>query len=459
MKRIKIALIILIVLLATAVGIYFLADYFSDKDAAKSAEEAAKLIIFDFDENGSTKLDIQNESGNYIMNYKINDGWKMDGEIDFEANSNTAINICTAMASLTAERIIEDTDTAKYGFDNPIKLTVTAYGIDYTLYVGGVTPTNENYYVMKEGSDYIYTIDYSTGLILSANKNSLKSEYIADYLASEVDYFALWKGKESDENILFSMTKQADDTWHMDKPYNDDSVYNSDISAFIDNAIRDKVYSFGPENCTDADYKTYGFDNPQFVFEMSAGDKHTKVIFGDYTNNDTEMYGLFVDTKQVVTFYKDNVAILGYDTINMMNAAVYTPGIDTISKINVTMSDTDVELEIDEANEKYTVNGNEIDNNNDELYNDFLHFFSSFNNAVFESINKDDSPTGEAEVIINYTLTDGTVATIEYIPVPGEDSKTYWVVKDGEYTGFIVRKKVVANIAACYKDLEASLEK
>lgn len=454
MKRIRAALIVMVILIAATLGIYFAASYFSNKNSEKEAEEAEKLIIFDFDENASTNLKIHNESGDYEMQYTQSGGWTMTEETDFEVNSNTAINICTAMASLKATKIIEDGDTAKYGFDTAIDLTVTANGNDYTLHVGDSTPTNESFYVMKEGSDSIYLIDYSTGIILCATKDSLKSQYIADYNANEVEHFALWKGSENDENILFSMSKDENNKWHMDKPYKDDSVHSSDVNTFINDAIRDKIYNFIAENCQESDYEKYGFDDPQFVFEISGNDTYKKVIFGDCINNDTEMYGLFTETGQVVTFYKNTVSVLGYDTSDMMNKYIFCKNLSEVSSVSITLPEGSAELELNETDSKYTFNGKEIDISDEDINMAYFNFFDSFNNAYFESIDKETEPSGDSEVTVEYTLSDGTVTKLEYIPVPGEDSNTYWVMKDGEYTGFIVRKKVVANISSAYEALE-----
>ena len=224
MKRIRIVLIAMVILVAAAIGIYFIAVNFNEKKKEKEEAENAKLVLFDFDGDACTKLEINNESGNYVMEYTQANGWMMTNSEDFDANSNTASYICTYMSDLKAEKIIEDTDTGKYGFDDPIKLTVTSNGTPYTLLVGDATPTNENYYVMKENDDNVYLIDYAKGVILHATKDSLKSVYLANFLGTEIESLALWKGGETDGNILFSMNKNDDGTWQMDKPYKDNSV-------------------------------------------------------------------------------------------------------------------------------------------------------------------------------------------------------------------------------------------
>lgn len=455
MKRIRITLITMVVLIAAAIGIYLIVNGIAEKNKKKAAEEASKLVIFDFDANASTNLKIHNESGDYEMAYNQSEGWKMTSEVDFEANSSTASSICAYMASLTAQKIIEDTDTDKFGFSDPSIVTVTSNGKDYTLKVGDPTPTNESYYVMKEGSDNIYLIEYMSGVILSATKNSLKNTYMADFLSTEVEHFALWKGGESDENILFSMNIKDDKTWYMEKPYKDDSVYTSDVDTFINDCIRDTIYTFGPEHCPESDYEKYGFDDPQYVFEISGKGKYVKVIFGDLLNDDAEMYALLAETGQVVTFQTNAVETLKYDTSDMMSNNIYKKEIDKIKSISVSMPEHTAEVEIDSANGKYKIDGVEIDNNNEEIYKAYFNFLTSVNSAYFESVDRSAKPSGESEVTVKYALTDGTETTIEYIPIPGGDSNTYWAMMNGEYTGFIVRKKIVANISKTYEALEA----
>lgn len=114
MKRIRIVLIAMVILVAAAIGIYFIAVNFNEKKKEKEEAENAKLVLFDFDGDACTKLEINNESGNYVMEYTQANGWMMTNSEDFDVNSNTASYICTYMSDLKAEKIIEDTDTGKY---------------------------------------------------------------------------------------------------------------------------------------------------------------------------------------------------------------------------------------------------------------------------------------------------------------------------------------------------------
>ncbi|MCM1226533.1 MAG: DUF4340 domain-containing protein [Clostridium sp.] len=455
MKRIRIALIIMVVLVAAALGTFFIFNSAAEKNKKEAADEQAKLVIFDFDSEAVNSIKIHNESGDYEMQYSVSDGWLPVNDIDFDLNESMLTSICTNMSSLTAQKIIDYNDMSKFGFNDPIIITVKSNEKDYTLKVGDVSPTNDGYYVMKEGSDSIYLIDSFTGLILTAIKDNLKSEYMADFLPANVEAFTLWRGGESDENVLFSLKIDESGTWYMDKPYENHTVYTTSVDTFINDCIRDKIYSFGPENCPESDYAKYGFDDPEFVLEISGHGKHVKVIFGDLFNDNTEMYGLLADNGQVVTFELQKLSTLSYTTADLMSKEIYQNELNKIKNVIVSMPDDTADIEIDTAQSKYKVNGTDIDIEDDKLNTVFFDFLASFNNANFESIDKDAEPSGEAEVTVRYTLSDGTETTVEYIPVPGEDSNKYWAMINGEYTGFIVRKKVVAAISTTFEALKS----
>lgn len=455
MKRIRIALIIMVVLVAAAFGTFFIFNSAAEKNKKEAADEQAKLVIFDFDSEAVNNIKIHNESGDYEMQYSVSDGWLPVNDIDFDLNESMLTSICTNMSMLTAQKIIDYDDMSKFGFNDPITITVRSNEKDYTLKVGDVSPTNDGYYVMKEGSDSIYLIDSFTGLILTAKKDSLKSEYMADFLPANVESFTLWRGGESDENVLFSLKMNESGAWYMEKPYKNHTVYTTSVDTFINDCIRDKIYSFGPENCPESDYAKYGFDDPEFVLEISGYGKHVKVIFGDLFNDNTEMYGLLADNGQVVTFELQKLSTLSYTTADLMSKEIYQNELNKIKNVIVSMPEDTADIEIDTAQSKYKVNGTDIDIEDDKLNTVFFDFLASFNNANFESIDKDAKPSGEAEVTVRYTLSDGTETTVEYIPVPGDDSNKYWAMINGEYTGFIVRKKVVAAISTTFEALKS----
>lgn len=455
MKRIKLAIIILLAVLVASAGIFCVAYYFNDKSEKEAAAEEEKLKMFEFDEEAVDKIEINNDGGQFIAEYISGTGWRLTNNDEFEVNDALIASMAANMCELKAVKILEDKDPSKYGFDNPVKVTCYIGDQAHTVIVGDSTPTYENFYAMKENDDNIYLIEFLKGSILAADKNALKQTYIYPYMSYDIDHFALWEGSETDENILFSMNKDSDDNWSMDKPYNDKSVYYTQVDAFLTDSSRDEVSSFVQEGCDESEYSRFGFDNPQYVFEISAGDEYTKIIFGGPTEDGKEIYGLFTESGQVVTFIPNEIALLNYNTLDMMNTTVFSTDISNVANVTLNINGKNVILDMSGGENAYMVNDVNVSKLGDEAKNAFVTFYNSFNNAYFESVERAASPSGDPEITIDYVETNNIVTKLEYIPT--EDSDEYYVIKNGEYTGYTVTGEIIKAITGSYDKLMTTI--
>ncbi len=455
MKRIKLALIILAIILVVATGIFGVSYYFKDKSEKEAKAEEDKLTMFEFNEDDVKKIEINNESGQYVLEYISGKGWQLTNTDEFTLNDTIAASIVAKMSELKAIKILDDTDKSKYGFDNPTKITSYIDDTEYTIYVGDTTPTYENFYAMKENDDKIYLIEYASGIIFDSSKDNLKDVSIYNYLSYDVDHFALWKGAETDENVLFSIDMDNEGNWTMEKPSKGADVDLVQIDEFLTDSAKDEIYSFVQENCSESDYSKYGFDDPQYVFEISSGDDTTKVIFGDETS-EGEIYGLFTKNGQVVKFIPSEISLLNYSTLDIMETSVFSSDIDSVNEVEVTISGKTMLMDMSAGETAYKLDDVNVSEFSEEAKSAFISFYDSFNNSYFESEAKDASPSGDAEVVVKYALKSNVVTVIEYIPVP--DSDEYYVMKDGKYTGFTVIKEIVDNINKAYNNLTDTIK-
>lgn len=455
MKRIKIAIIILLAVLVAAGGI-FLVAYNVKKQADKEAQEKEdKLNMLEFNSDDAEKIEITNENGHYTVEFITGEGWQLTDDSKFELNDSVIASITSNMANLKAEKILNDKDKSKYGFDDPIKITCYANDTPYTVLIGDPTPTYDNYYAMKENDDTIYLISYASGLILDVNKDSLKQTYIYQYNSYDIDHFAVWNGKQTDENIRFSMSKDSNDNWTMDKPMRDSTVNYVQIDEFLTDSAKDQIYSFVEENCTEADYSKYGFDNPKYVFEISAGDKSKTVIFGAEKSGD-ELYGLFVESGQVVTFMMNELSMFNYHTLDMIETNIFSADMESVSTVTVTIDGKEVTLNLSGGESEYKLNDVNISEKGEEAKSAFTTFYNSFNNASYESEALNAEPSGDTKISVEYSSQDGIVTNVSYIPVP--DSDKYYAMKNGEYTGFTVDSEIIEAISSSYESLMQTIE-
>ena len=442
-----------------ALGIFLTANYFNDKNEQEQKAEEDKLIMFDFDSNNVKKVEITNKSGSYTAEYDDTEGWQLTNDDDISLNDALIGAIAAQVSELKAEKILDSKDKSKYGLDDPIKITVYEGDRPYTVFIGNESPTSEHYYAMKENDDSIYLISFQNGSVLSADRDSLKNKYIYNYSSFDIDHFAVWKGKETDDNILFSMNKDEDGVWSMDKPYKDDSVYNTQITNFLTSTSRDEILSFVEEGCKESDYPKYGFDDPVRVFEISAGDKMTKIIFGKDTEDGTAFYGLYPLTGQVVTFEKNTVTVFNYTTLNMINTSILSLNMSDVSEVDVTMPDGTATLNLATSSGSPAVDGKEISTYKgkaSDIQKALEAFYDSFNNSYFTAVeDKDAKPSGDAYMTVKYSLRSNVVYNIEYIP--DDSGEYYYSVKDTEYSGYKVPKSTLENIIKKYNELKAML--
>ncbi len=457
MKRIKIAIIAMAAVLIAALGIYFAATLYNNNKIRKAEEEAEKLVMFSFNADETDSLEINGEFGDYRIIY--NNGWVLEDSDEFELNTSAVAAMIVTMSDLKAEKILEsDEASEKFGFDDPIRITISSEGNEHTLLVGNNTATHEYIYMMKENDSNVYLVPRTTGMVFLMDKFSLMSTYIADFTSSEVNAFCLWSGDEKDENILFRMSAKDDGSWQMTAPYEDDSVYNTDIDTFINDVIRDQVSYFVDENLQESDYSKYGFDNPVNVFEISSANKHIKVVFGNDTENGSSMYVLLSDTGQVGVVEKENISLLRYSTFDMINPEIYSESISNVTSVEVTMPENKASLEIEASNKKYKCNNTEIDSTDEKAVSAFTDFYNSFNDAYLSSTEKNAEPDGKAVVTIEYTLINNIVSIIEYVPVSQNAEDGYYAIKNDKYTGYTVSKDVIENIISSYEKLEGYLK-
>ena len=456
MKKIWIAIVIMAAAVIAALGIFLTANYINDKNEQEQQAEENKLIMFDFNSNDVKKVEIENQSGSYTAEYDSAKGWQLIGEDSINLNDSLIGAIATQVSQLKAEKILDSKDKSKFGLDDPIKITVYNGELPCTVLIGDESPTAEHYYAMKENDERIYLISFSNGSVLSADRDALKNRYIYTYSTYDIDHFAVWDGKESDENILFSMNKDEDGVWSMDKPFKDNSVYNTQINSFINSTSKDEIYSFVEEGIKESDYSKYGFDDPVRVFEISAGDKKTKIIFGKDTEDGTAFYGLFPLTGQVVTFAKNTVTIFNYSTLNMVNTSIFAADMKDVSEVDITMPDDTAKLDLSTSSGNKAVTGKEISSDDADAQKAFGAFYDSFNSTYFTAKeDKDAEPSGDPALTVKYALRSNVVYNIEYIP--DESGDHFYAVKDGEYTGYKIPKSTVDNIISKYNELKKKI--
>ncbi len=445
MKPIRwiIALVIAVVALC---AVYFVVDR-SVSDKEKRQQAGAAKTLLDFESNTVTRITLENEDGYFAFDWDMTNGtWQLVSADQFSFNTYAISTICNYLCDLSSEKtvVFDCADTSIYGFDTPtvLKAYTTDKGEDdpYILYVGDSTPTYDAYYAMLPGSDDVYTIGYTQGSIFCADKNMLKNTFLFDTYSTLVDYYEVM----ADGETVFRLERGEDTLWQMTAPRNY-AVYSSAITNLIETLVRVQVDSFVEENSDDL--AQYGLDDPKYTLKLrgviNGQQVYRELLFGDMitdNDNETQMYGYLVDSKQVFIITAAAVSFLKAETIDYVFPYCVDVNIADLSRVEIDMGDVyDLHetMYLDYANEQYALGDVDIDAyEDDEILAMFQNFFRAVSNLRYTAMDLDAVPQGEAAVSIRYFHLDGSETAVTFIP---EAENNFYLMINGEYTGLTVR--------------------
>ena len=427
-------------------GVYLFVDAkLSDKE--ERASIGGPKTLFSFDANTMERLTIDNEDGHFCFDWNENDGyWELTSDDQFAINRDAVGAICNYICELQSEKtvVFDCEDTSQFGFDDPVTLKVytteTGENDPYVLYVGDNTPTFDAYYVMVEGSNDVYTINYSMGSIFCVAKDTLKNLYLFDAFSTMVDYYKLERGGET----IVELKRNTDSSWCMEQPAKFD-VYRSEIENMINNLVRISVTGFVEEHPTDL--AQYGLDDPIAKVYVKGktinGITDEEIWFGKACTeaaDETDIYGYFANSEQVFTILRNELGFIDAEAVNYVEPYCTSIEISDVSAVQVDLgeiSDMKCLLLTDYAKEQYSFEGTDITALNDDTMTEkFQTLFREISTLRFTDLDLDAQPEGEPAATITYDLLEGGKRTLEFIP---ESDNNFYVMEDGKYTGKTIR--------------------
>ena len=428
-------------------GIFFFVDR-KTKDKEARIEAGKAKTLFAIEPTSTERLVLDNEEGHF--EFYVDDAtgmWTLDGDDQFNLNTYAVAAINNYFCTLQSEKTVafDCQDTSVYGFDHPV--TLKLYNADtgkdhpYVLYVGDNTPTYDSYYAMVDGSNDVFTIDYTSGSIFCAAKDTLKNLYLFDTYSSLVNYY---KVERDGKNVI--TLDHASGNWKITAPEGMEVALSS-ITSLMDEIVRVQLDGFVAD--TPDDLAQYGLDNPKYKLWLKAANEDQtmdeEIWFGnsisDY-ENETNIYGYFVKSKQVFSIKKASVSFLDYTLTDYISPYCINVSVEDLKSVEIDMGeiyDLHEVLGIDYENMQFKLGDTDItalaDDNISELYTDF---YRSISNLMISEADPDAVPDPEAEpaITITYTYKDGKQTVLTFTE---KADKNYFILQDGVYTKRTVR--------------------
>lgn len=434
MKKIIIAIAVLAVLGGSSLGAYFAVKSNQDEKQRIEAEIENENVLFQFNSDDVTGVDFDCPDGKFLA--VLNNGsWQFSNTDEISPNQDYIINVVSYMSDLSAEKNFgkaEDADLSKYGLDSPITITCHTADKDYTIYMGNPTPTNEAFYCMAEGKDKIYSIDYSYGSVLYANKELLRTKYLTGYSDSEITGFELIRDGES----IYKTVLNSDNIWKLDGEYSYLQLDSTKISSMISVLTRLKAEEFIESDLKD--YSKYGFDEPYAQMKLYGTDGKThSLLFSKYGDDPSYIYILIEESGQVSKYYTTDVYYIENTILDVVVNNIYSTYMSTVNTLDINYCGEEIHFELDSDNSKYILNGEDISDYGEDVLNNLYTMYNALSNTGFSGIEKDAEVSGEPEITVEYHLDEGINTIMEFIP---RDESSYWLKINDTYTGFIINK-------------------
>ena len=435
--------IILIVIVALLVGVYFAIDRLKPKGdlPGNTSDDIIRLTEYTTDQIESVKL--ENPDGTFVI-VKEDTEWVLSAPTDLKYDSSILSSIVINAASIVADKLIEENaqDLGKYGLDNVITVTINAKdNKDTVLEIGDKTPTGSGYYVKLSGKSDVYTISSYTGNSLVTSRNGMRSKQMFDFTYEDIRSLSL---DRKGENVFAAQTDSAGKEWSMVAPIKG-TTNSTALTPMLDALVNSTFSSFVEDSPTDL--AQYGLASPSYVFEFTTASHGSfRLSMGTEKVKGSEIYAQLGGSDEVFTMDISNFGFLDKPLKEIVGVFAYIVNIDQVEKIDLTMGGKttnmtldvykDAEGKTDNDKDKFTVNGIDASGKNEEDDQPFRKFYQALIGISLDEIDVDGEPTGEAEITIEYTLKDGTMK-VEYV---SKDDNYYYVVRNGEYAGILVRK-------------------
>lgn len=271
MRKKNKGILILLAILILLVAVYFGLRKWNAQQEEKAQEEQEAATVHVTDTSAEDIVSLKFNVGNGDLEFsKEDDQWHYTPDKDFPLQQSYPEDMAETVGSITAGRELTDGDSIDaYGLDEP------AYTIEYTDADGNTTEllfgdmTGDDYYVMLNGNDTVYTVNSS--VIDPFN-------YTLDDMARLDDYPSIGSG-----NLVKEVITQNGETTTYDS---EDEDQAEDIAAVAGGLGAVSLSEAADYSVEDEDLDVYGLDEDSRI-----------TVEATYTQDDEE---------QLLTLYIGN---------------------------------------------------------------------------------------------------------------------------------------------------------
>ena len=272
MRKKNKGILILLAVLILLVAVYFGLRTWNAQQEEKAQEEQEAATVHVTDTSAEDIVSLKFNVGNGDLEFsKEDDQWYYTPDKDFPLQQSYPEDMAETVGSITADRELTDGDSIDaYGLDEP------AYTIEYTDADGNTAEllfgdmTGDDYYVMLNGNDTVYTVNSS--VIDPFN-------YTLDDMAQLDDYPSIGSG-----NLVKEVITQNGETTTYDS---EDEDQAEDIAAVAGGLGAVSLSEAADYSVEDEDLDVYGLDeDSRITVEATYTQDDEEQLFTLYIGNE-----------------------------------------------------------------------------------------------------------------------------------------------------------------------------
>lgn len=363
-------------------------DNADSEDTVSSQTES--LLLYDENTDTVKSVNVENDICSYeITRTKEADGensaeYTIDSLKDIPLNSTVVNSIPTAVASVTAEKVIEEnsSDLSQYGLeDSKTRINVSFDdGSEKSIVIGDDTPTGD-IYMCFDGESNVYSVSSDTFSVFRNDTDCFvslvcleKPETNDDY--PKVNYLEIQR-KDLEYPIKFEYDEKSANTDYSGGT-SSTHIMTSPVFAYVNigegsTAITHGMFGLTASSAvsihpSDDEIEFAGLNDPICTVTMDTDDGHNRVlkIGNTITISDTEYYlGYFSDIDIIYAFSKDSLPWIDMQPLDIASSLVFGTYFYDIGEMKVTAKGHDTLDFVTEGTDKddFTVklNGEDYD--------------------------------------------------------------------------------------------------
>ena len=456
-KNLLIPFIVMVLLVIGVVVFYFVDRGMKDRPVSTevnivdllyiSPMDVASVKVLQKEGNNEVRVDkSQTADGTEVYDYKGSDKGS-----ETYSQSEMKAYVSSLNSFVGCSLVSENANLADYGLDSPeFTVTITKTdGSQKVVFIGKLSPDGTGCYVCAQGSTAVYMAGSDKHYIASKNGNDFIDDRLIEIGLKDLETVSFSRKKDSVSLYGKCSYDDSNDSFaiYFNKPFTiDSSVY---FNKLIENLCSLSAVDY--ENATNENLAKFGLAIPEVSVTLGAKNGKTYSLTFS-TAKEGFYYGRLNGMGKIFKVEASRYELLETPLLKLINDYVFHDSCDKIDSVEVTGKDRQFVLKLDVAKDavisdsKSTVS---LDGRNAKVTNGSGRSYAAMlYEAIFGigigGVEENAVIPENASADTSIKVFDRNHSAVVYAFYRRNDD-SFYVTKDGKYTGFYVFKRELYN--------------